>query len=84
MNLNKYFQGEPDFTNDAGVKWWLNEKFTRQANPELKGYCWEVKFPDGDKELVFMKPNGSIIKSTTKPPTMHDWIKMNKLANEKG
>lgn len=81
--LNPYFNGDPDYVNDKGVKWWLNEDYTDQANPGLEGTCWEVELPSGDRELIFVAPSGAVLKSTTKPPTMHDWVKMQKLAEGK-
>lgn len=78
-----YFNGEPDYVNDKGVKWWFNEKLTKRANPELKGECWEVELPSDEREIIFLSPEGEVLKSTTKPPTMHDWIKMNKMSQDK-
>jgi len=77
-----YFSGEPDYVNDKGVKWWLNEKFTDQANPEVEGTCWAVELPDEEREIIFVSPGGAVLNATTQPPAMHDWIEIQKMAGD--
>lgn len=58
---------EPDFVNELGVKWWLNNNLTTYASqPDHRGtvlsdvLVYIVEFPEGRKTFVLVR-NGNVI-----------------------
>lgn len=59
INVKWYDDGEPDFINEKGVKWWHVDLLTDHAAragspgipcPDIKG--WIIEMPGGQKEYV--------------------------------
>lgn len=79
--------GEPDFINDAGIKWWLEKDLTRwahkplgkQASPLPKDTrVYLTEFPDGEKMRVVIMDGGPVYEHTS----LEDiavWLDMQKL-----
>ena len=62
------FDREPDFVNDIGVKWWLDDITTKHAKCEdtngisLNATCYYVELLDGTKTRVLLSGTGEIIE----------------------
>lgn len=62
------FEGEPDFVNEIGTKWWKDELTTQYAQrPGKQGIplmctCYALEMVDGYKMRVLVDVNGNIIE----------------------
>ena len=56
---------EPDFINEAGVKWWLHDGVTNYAKTQkLEGVTgWEVETPSGVRRYVISNKDGVIAEA---------------------